>query len=133
MRVRPSYADAISEALFVALPFFALLIIKIMQGKVSSIIYISDYSLATSIMYGQLLAKTLVVPDGVKKTDAFKLFQVIIFIISLLSIIVYAGLQILEGVSNSFYYLQITVFVVGLFFYIPILTLVNNGARLVNK
>lgn len=116
-----------------ALPFFALLIIKIMQGKVSSIIYISDYSLATSIMYGQLLAKTLVVPDGVKKTDAFKLFQVIIFIISLLSIIVYAGLQILEGVSNSFYYLQITVFVVGLFFYIPILTLVNNGARLVNK
>lgn len=130
MRERPSYANAISEALFVILPFLVLIIIKSMQGNLPNIIHTSDFSLATSIMYGQLLAKTLSVPDFVKKADAFRLFQVIIFSISLLSITVYAGFQILGKVSNTFYYIQIFVFLVGLVFYIPISTLVNNKSHL---
>ena len=130
MKERPSYANAISEALFVILPFLVLIIIKSMQGNLSNIIYTSDFSLATSILYGQLLAKTLSVPDFVKKADAFRLFQVVIFSISLLSITVYSGFQILEDVSNAFYYIQIFVFVIGLVFYIPISTLVNNKSHL---
>lgn len=130
MRERPSYANAISEVLFVTLPFIILIIIKSMQGSLPNIIHTSDFSLATSIMYGQLLAKTLSVPDVVKKADAFRLFQVIIFSISLISITVYAGFQILDKVSVTFYYLQICVFVVGLVFYIPISTLVNNKSHL---
>jgi hypothetical protein len=125
-RTRPNYSDAITEALFIALPFLVLIIIKSIQGDVSSLLTMSDFSLATSIMYGQLLSRTLSVPDKVKKEGNFKLFQVIIFIFSLLSIIIYASFQLVSNVSQGFYWTQIILFIVGLIFYIPTLTLMNN-------
>tara|TARA_R110000850_G_scaffold58857_1_gene136451 strand:+ start:386 stop:787 length:402 start_codon:yes stop_codon:yes gene_type:complete len=133
MRERPSYANAISEALFIILPFIILVIFKTMQGDFLDVVYRSDFSLAISIMYGQLLARTLSVPDNVKKGDAFRLFQVVVFIISLLSITVYSGFQMLEGVSTLFYYFQFFIFIVGVIFYIPILTLLNNKSNIAKK
>lgn len=125
-RTRPNYSDAITEALFIALPFLVLIIIKSIQGDLGSLLTISDFSLATSIMYGQLLSRTLSVPDKIKKEGNFKLFQVIIFIFSLLSIIIYASFQLVSNVSQGFYWTQIILFIVGLIFYIPTLTLMNN-------
>jgi len=126
IKTRPNYSDAITEALFIALPFLVLIIIKSIQGDVVSLLTMSDFSLATSIMYGQLLSRTLSVPDKVKKEGNFKLFQVIIFIFSLLSIIIYASFQLVSNVSQGFYWAQIILFIVGLIFYIPTLTLMNN-------
>lgn len=128
-RTRPNYSDAITEALFIALPFLVLIIIKSIQGDVGSLLTMSDFSLATSIMYGQLLSRTLSVPDKVKKEGNFKLFQVIIFIFSLLSIIIYASFQLVSNVSQGFYWTQIILFIVGLIFYIPTLTLMNDKVQ----
>ena len=128
-RTRPNYSDAITEALFIALPFLVLIIIKSIQGDLGSLLTISDFSLATSIMYGQLLSRTLSVPDKVKKEGNFKLFQVIIFIFSLLSIIIYASFQLVSNVSQGFYWTQIILFIVGLIFYIPTLTLMNDKVQ----
>jgi hypothetical protein len=125
-KIRPNYSDSITEALFIALPFLVLIIIKSIQGDIGSLLTMSDFSLATSIMYGQLLSRTLSVPDKVKKADNFKLFQVVIFIFSLLSIIIYASFQLVSNVSQGFYWTQIILFIVGLIFYIPTLTLMNN-------
>jgi phosphatidylglycerophosphate synthase len=125
-KTRPNYSDAITEALFIALPFLVLIIIKSIQGNVGSLLTMSDFSLATSIMYGQLLSRTLSVPDKIKKEGNFKLFQVVIFIFSLLSIIIYASFQLVPNVSQGFYWAQILLFIVGLIFYIPTLTLMNN-------
>lgn len=128
-RTRPNYSDAITEALFIALPFLVLIIIKSIQGDVGSLLTMSDFSLATSIMYGQLLSRTLSVPDKVKKEGNFKLFQVIVFIFSLLSIIIYASFQLVSNVSQGFYWTQIILFIVGLIFYIPTLTLMNDKVQ----
>lgn len=128
-KTRPNYSDAITEALFIALPFLVLIIIKSIQGNISSLLTISDFSLATSIMYGQLLSRTLSVPDKSKKEGNFKLFQVIIFILSLLSIIIYASFQLISNISQGFYWTQIILFIAGLIFYIPTLTLMNNKVQ----
>ena len=75
MREQPSFANAISEIIFILFPFIALLVIKLMKSDAAGIIYISDYSLATSIMYGQLLAKTFSVPDKAKNQTSLGYFK----------------------------------------------------------
>jgi hypothetical protein len=125
-KTRPSYASAITDTLFVLLPFLVLIILRAMQSDFSSMLELSDYSLALSIMYGQLLSKTLSVPDNKKKTEQFKLYQIIIFIVSILSIIAYSGFQTIENIPVAMYYSQIIFFLIGLFLYVPFLTLINK-------
>lgn len=125
-KTRPSYASAITDTLFVLLPFLVLIILRTMQSDFSSMLELSDYSLALSIMYGQLLSKTLSVPDNKKKTEQFKLYQIIIFMVSILSIITYSGFQTIENIPLGMYYAQIIFFLFGLFLYVPILTLMNK-------
>lgn len=75
MKNKPEYSEAISECIFIALPILALVIIRLMQGRFIEILQTSDYSLAISIMYGQLLAKTLSVPEHKKKLVNFNFFK----------------------------------------------------------
>lgn len=126
MNKKPNFTEAITESIFVMLPFVILILIKVMQNDLKGILYTSDYSLAASIMYGQLLAKTLTVPDHRKNQDSFKLYQVIVFCISIISIVMYAGFQLLENLSSYIYCIQLMVFCVCVFFYIPIYTLMND-------
>jgi phosphatidylglycerophosphate synthase len=123
---KPNYVTAISDAMFVLLPFVVLLIVKIMQGKISTIIMIPDYSLAISIMYGQLLSKTLHVKEKNKKNENFQLFQVIIFMVSIISIVFYIGFQLIDDVSNLIYIVQFLLFLIAMVIYIPILSLINK-------
>ncbi|MFT5298829.1 MAG: hypothetical protein ACI9YH_004881 [Colwellia sp.] len=123
---RPSYSSAITDALFVLLPFLVLILLRLMQSDISRMLIIPDYSLALSIMYGQLLSKTLSVPDHKKQSDQFKLFQIIIFLVSVLSVIAYSGFQIIEDIPLGIYYSQIVIFIIGLFMYVPFLTLMNK-------
>jgi len=126
MNKKPNFTEAITESIFVILPFVILILIKVMQNDLKGILYTSDYSLAASIMYGQLLAKTLTVPDHRKNQDSFKLYQVIVFCISIISIVMYAGFQLLKNLSSYIYCIQLIVFCVCVFFYIPIYTLMND-------
>lgn len=122
----PKYSSAITDALFILLPFFVLFLIKFMQSDIYAMFRLSDYSLAISIMYGQLLGKTLNVHERKKKYGNFQLFQVIVFIVSILSIVLYAGFQLVVKVPDFVYTTQLIIFVLGVFFYIPIGTLVNK-------
>lgn len=97
-----------------------------MQSDIYAMFRLSDYSLAISIMYGQLLGKTLSVHERKKKDGNFQLFQVIVFIVSILSIVLYAGFQLIVKVPDFVYTTQLIIFVLGVFFYIPIGTLVNK-------
>ncbi|MDE8754603.1 hypothetical protein MJO48_05200 [Dickeya fangzhongdai] len=123
---KPNYSAAIADALFVLLPFLLLVVVKIMKGISEEIIMMPDYSLAISIMYGQLLSKTLYVNENRRKNDNFQLFQVIIFVISMIAIVFYTGFQLITNVPKYIYILQFILFIIALVIYIPTLTLINK-------
>ena len=120
------YSNAIADALFVLLPFLVLFVIKFMQSNVSEMLKLSDYSLATSIMYCQLLGKTLFISESKKKSGNFQLFQVIVFVLSILSIVFYASFQLMSKIPLSAYVIQLAFFIISILFYIPLLTLINK-------
>ena len=123
---KPNYSAAIADALFVLLPFLLLVVVKIMKGISEEIIMMPDYSLAISIMYGQLLSKTLYVNENRRKHDNFQLFQVVIFVISMIAIVSYTGFQLITNVPKYIYILQLILFIISLVIYIPTLTLINK-------
>ncbi len=129
MNRKPNFTEAITESIFVLLPFIVLLVIKLMQDDVKNIIFSSDFSLAISILYGQLLAKTSTIPDHNKNVESFRLYQVIVFCVSIISIVMYAGFQIIRTVPVYVYYIQVLVFIVGVFIYIPIYTLMKDMSK----
>lgn len=120
------YSNAIADALFVLLPFLVLFVIKFMQNNISEMLKLSDYSLATSIMYCQLLGKTLFINESKKKSGNFQLFQVIVFVLSILSIVFYASFQLISKIPFSAYVIQLAFFIISILFYIPLLTLINK-------
>ncbi len=124
-----SYDTAKKEAVFIALPLLVLFLIKMLNNELMSFLKLSDFSLATSIMYGQLLAKTLDVPDKNKKRDRFSTYQVYIFVVSILSMAMYIGFQLITNISFNFYIVQIITFIVGIMFYIPLSTLMNDLSK----
>lgn len=130
MTRKPNFTEAITETIFVLLPFIVLFVIKLMQADIKGLIFSSDFSLAISIMYGQLLAKTLTVPDSSKNTDAFRLFQVIVFCISIITIVMYAGFQLIHQIPTYIYYIQIFIFIAGFVMYIPIYTLIRDVSKI---
>lgn len=123
---KPIYSSAIADALFVLLPFLVLFVIKFMQNNISDMLKLSDYSLATSIMYCQLLGKTLLICESKKKDGNFQLFQVIVFVLSTLSIVFYASFQLVLKIPLSAYVIQLAFFIISILFYIPLLTLINK-------
>lgn len=129
MNRKPNFTEAITESMFVLLPFIVLFVIKLMQDDLKDIIFSSDFSLAISILYGQLLAKTLSIPDNNKNMDSFRLYQVIVFCVSIISIVMYAGFQLIHTVPVYVYYIQVLVFISGVFIYIPIYTLMKDMSK----
>ncbi|TMP80271.1 cell envelope integrity protein CreD [Pseudoalteromonas sp. S983] len=121
-----NYESAKKEALFIALPFFVLLLLKVLQGDFIGFIKLSDFALATSILWGQLLAKTFDVPDKNKNKDKFSTKQVQIFIFSFLSLTLYIGLNFLNDISEIVYWAQLTWYGFSILYYIPISTLMSD-------
>lgn len=121
-----SYDVAKKEAVFITLPLFVLFIIKMLNDDLISFLTLSDFSLATSIMYGQLLAKTLDVPDKNKIRTRFSTYQVYIFAVSIISMAMYIGFQVIPDIGMRFYVAQLITFLVGIVFYIPLSTLMTD-------
>ncbi|HCG7982942.1 TPA: hypothetical protein NJ500_002140 [Vibrio parahaemolyticus] len=128
-----SYDVGKKEAIFIILPFLVLLIIKVFSNDFMSFLKLSDFSLATSIMYGQLLAKSLDVPDKMKKHGRFSTYQVYIFAVAILSIAMYIGFQTIPNVQFNLYIFQILFFITALIFYIPMSTLMTNLINCIHK
>lgn len=123
------YEQAKKEVIFVLIPFLVLLIIRVLQEDIGALLVIADYSLATSIVWGQLLAKTLDVPDYVKKAGTFSTKQVQIFLFAILSLTLYTSLNLIDNVAKWVYWGQIVWFAFSVFYYIPVSSLMNNLAN----
>lgn len=121
-----SYDVAKKEVVFIVLPLMVLLILKVLSNDFISFLKLSDFSLATSIMYGQLLAKSLDVTDKMKKQGRFSTYQVYIFAVAILSIAMYVGFKIISDLHFNLYIFQIVFFIAALIFYIPMSTLMTN-------
>lgn len=124
-----SYDTAKKETVFIVLPLLVLFLIKMLNNELMSFLKLSDFSLATSIMYGQLLAKTLDVPDKNKKKNRFSTYQVYIFAVSILSMAMYIGFQLIPNINFNFYIVQIFAFLIGIIFYIPLSTLMSDLSK----
>jgi len=120
------YEQAKKEVIFILIPFLVLLIIRVLEGDFEALIYIADYSLATTIVWGQLLSKTLDVPDKNRKIGAFSTKQVQVFLFSILSLTLYISLNLIVGISDWVYWTQIGWFVFSILYYIPISSLMND-------
>lgn len=126
---KANFEGAKKEAMFIALPFLVLLLIKVVQDDLISIVKISDFALATSIMWGQLLAKTFDVPDKNKSKDKFSTKQVHIFIFSFLSLTLYISLNLVKNINDYIYYGQVVWYLFSLLYYIPISTLMSDLSK----
>lgn len=124
-----NYEGAKKEALFIALPFLVLLLLKVIQDDLINFIRLSDFALATSILWGQLLAKTFDVPDKNKQKDKFSTKQVQIFIFSFLSLTLYIALNLLSDISDRVYWAQFGWYLFSIIYYIPISTLMNDLSK----
>lgn len=125
-----NYEQAKKEVMFVLIPFLVLLIIRVLQEDIEALLVVADYSLATSIVWGQLLAKTLDVPDVVKKKGAFSTKQVQIFLFSILSLTLYISLNLIESVAEWVYWGQLVWFIFSVLYYVPVSSLMNNLSKL---
>lgn len=124
--IKRTYDVAKKEVVFIILPLMLLFVIKLFNNEVVSFIKLSDFSLAMSIMYGQLLAKSLDVPDSKKIQGRFSTFQVYVFSISMLAMAMYLAFNLINDVSFIYYVFQMIIFTVGVVFYIPISTLMSD-------
>ncbi|CAK1910911.1 conserved membrane hypothetical protein [Vibrio crassostreae] len=120
------FESAKREVIAILLPIAVLIVIKLFKGDFWDIFTMSDFSLATSIMYGQLLAKTFDVQDSKKKADMFSSFQLKIFCLAIISITMYACFQILDTVPMLMYVVQALVLMVSIYCYLPYSTLLDD-------
>ncbi|WP_318453692.1 hypothetical protein [Photobacterium leiognathi] len=121
-----NFENAKRELIAVFLPIFVLIIIKIFKGEFAEVFKIPDFSLAISIMYGQLLAKTFEIPDKNKSIEKFNTFQLKIFTFAILSIIMYACFQLIDSPSIFMYIVQIMLLTISIYYYLPFSTLLSD-------
>lgn len=126
MSNRPKYTNAFTETVFVLLPICVVVLLFFIQGNISRIYYESDLSLAVSIMYGQLLSKTLSVSDSQKNSEKFRLFQVLIFAFSIIAIVLFAGIKIMQSVEDIVLKVQLIIFVIAVFLYVPFASVIDK-------
>lgn len=83
----------IADYIFYLLPFMILLIIRLAQDKFSDLLLISDWSIASTIMYGQLIVKlssALASTSRDKKIPAITLYLTVLVCLGLVvNVVVY--------------------------------------------
>ena len=83
----------IADYIFYLLPFIILLIIRLAQNKFSDLLLISDWSIASTIMYGQLIVKlssALASTNRDKKIPAITLYLTVLVCLGLVvNVVVY--------------------------------------------
>jgi len=91
----------VSDYIFYLLPFIILLIVRLAQGKSSELLLISDWSIASTIMYGQLIVKlssALAATGKNKKIPAITLYLTILVCLGLVvNVVVYVLMLIMPS------------------------------------
>lgn len=90
-----------ADYVFYLLPFIILLIISLAQEKFENLLLVSDWSIASTIMYGQLIVKlsaTLAATDKEKKIPAITLYLTILVCLGLVvNVVVYVLMLIMPS------------------------------------
>lgn len=90
-----------ADYIFYLLPFIILVIISLAQEKLSDLLTISDWSIASTIIYGQLIVKlssTLAATNREKKIPAITLYLTILVCLGLVvNVVVYSLMLIMPS------------------------------------
>lgn len=93
----------IADYIFYLLPFIILLITRLAQGELSNFLLISDWSIASTIMYGQLIVKlssTLAATNKQKKIPAITLYLTSLVCLGLVvNVVVYVLMLIMPNAN----------------------------------
>jgi hypothetical protein len=91
----------VSDYIFYLLPFIILLIIRLAEGRFSELLLISDWSIASTIMYGQLIVKlssALAATNRDKKIPAITLYLTVLVCLGLVvNVVVYVLMLIMPS------------------------------------
>jgi len=98
-----AYLVLIADYIFYLLPFIILLIIRLAQGNLFDLLLISDWSIASTIMYGQLIVKlssALAATSRQKKIPAITLYLTVLVCLGLVvNVVVYVLMLIMPNSS----------------------------------
>lgn len=90
-----------ADYIFYLLPFIILVIISLAQEKLSDLLTISDWSIASTIIYGQLIVKlssTLAATNREKKIPAITLYLTVLVCLGLVvNVVVYSLMLIMPS------------------------------------
>jgi hypothetical protein len=93
----------VADYIFYLLPFIILLIIRLAQDKFSDLLLISDWSIASTIMYGQIIVKlssALASTNREKKIPAITLYLTILVCLGLVvNVVVYVLMLVMPSVG----------------------------------
>jgi hypothetical protein len=91
----------VSDYIFYLLPFIILMIIRLAEGRFSELLLISDWSIASTIMYGQLIVKlssALAATNRDKKIPAITLYLTVLVCLGLVvNVVVYVLMLIMPS------------------------------------
>lgn len=98
-----SILTLIADYIFFLLPFVILFIVRVAQGKSSDLILMSDWSIASTIVYGQLIVKlssALASTNRDKKIPAITLYLTGLVCLGLvINVVVYVLMLIMPSVK----------------------------------
>lgn len=98
-----AYLTLTADYIFYLLPFIILLIIRLAQGEFFNLLIISDWSIASTIMYGQLIVKlssALAATNRQKKIPAVTLYLTVLVCLGLVvNVVVYVLMLIMANAS----------------------------------
>ncbi len=93
----------VSDYMFYLLPFIILLIIRLAQGNPSELLLVSDWSIASTIMYGQLIVKlssALAATSKGKNISSITLYLTVLVCLGLVvNVVVYVLMLVIPSVG----------------------------------
>lgn len=93
----------VADYIFYLLPFMIMIIIRLAQNEFSGLLLISDWSIASTIMYGQLIVKlssALASTNREKKIPAITLYLTILVCLGLVvNVVVYVLMLVMPSVG----------------------------------
>jgi hypothetical protein len=118
----------LSESVFIVLPLLIFIIVLVYQQKANSIFYAPEWSMISTIIYGQLTTK--VVKYSAYNTpipDRINFFSLLIIVVGLIPSLVILAISLIDqGHTLWVYIVQMTIFVISLAAYILFGLILNH-------
>ncbi|CCN48151.1 conserved membrane hypothetical protein [Vibrio nigripulchritudo MADA3029] len=104
LRMLEKFSLSLVESIYITLPILVLIIIKVVSGKVEDLILLSDTTIASCIVFGQLAVKFESLPGykGEKRKNRI-LFTNLLRSFMLVSLIIYVCMQSIDNLSENIF------------------------------